>query len=85
MAMRFQWYEHFTGLVSHILNVLFPRASRLIRTYITAQLAYGLGTARSTGAGKPTDHELIELTKTAIEVGYRHLDGAEGRAKHLQP
>lgn len=42
-------------------------------------LAYGLGTARyKDDASAPLDNEIIELTKKAIELGYRHLDGAEG-------
>ncbi|KAF7544799.1 hypothetical protein G7Z17_g9674 [Cylindrodendrum hubeiense] len=41
-------------------------------------LAYGLGTARyKSDADAPLDNEIIELTKKAIELGYRHLDGAE--------
>ncbi|PNY26642.1 NAD/NADP-dependent indole-3-acetaldehyde reductase [Tolypocladium capitatum] len=43
-------------------------------------LAYGLGTARGKwgdAAQAPLDDEIIELTKMAIQVGYRHLDGAE--------
>ncbi|KAH7015293.1 NADP-dependent oxidoreductase domain-containing protein [Ilyonectria destructans] len=41
-------------------------------------LAYGLGTARyKDDASAPLDNEIIELTKKAIELGYRHLDGAE--------
>ncbi|CAM1503916.1 Fc.00g015070.m01.CDS01 [Cosmosporella sp. VM-42] len=41
-------------------------------------LAYGLGTARSKKRGDTSlDEELVELTKKAIEIGYRHLDGAE--------
>ncbi|KPM37211.1 hypothetical protein AK830_g9338 [Neonectria ditissima] len=41
-------------------------------------LAYGLGTARYKSDPKaPLDNEIIEITKKAIELGYRHLDGAE--------
>ncbi|KAI5466926.1 NADP-dependent oxidoreductase domain-containing protein [Mariannaea sp. PMI_226] len=41
-------------------------------------LAYGLGTARyKSDPSAPLDDELIELTKRAIQIGYRHLDGAE--------
>lgn len=41
-------------------------------------LAYGLGTARYKNDPKaPLDNEIIEITKKAIELGYRHLDGAE--------
>jgi hypothetical protein len=40
-----------------------------------------LGTARSRGkkTTEGIDHELIQLAKTAIETGYRHLDCAEGK------
>ncbi|KAM5351951.1 hypothetical protein ACJ41O_004674 [Fusarium nematophilum] len=41
-------------------------------------LAFGLGTAQyKSDPSSPLDPELIELTKKAIQVGYRHLDGAE--------
>ncbi|KND94453.1 NAD/NADP-dependent indole-3-acetaldehyde reductase [Tolypocladium ophioglossoides CBS 100239] len=43
-------------------------------------LAYGLGTSRGKwgdAAKAPLDNEIIEFTKMAIQVGYRHLDGAE--------
>ncbi|KAF7559732.1 hypothetical protein G7046_g4442 [Stylonectria norvegica] len=41
-------------------------------------LGYGLGTARAKKEGDTAlDKELVELTKQAIELGYRHLDGAE--------
>lgn len=40
-------------------------------------LGYGLGTANMKGSGKALDNEVIEITKTAINLGYRHLDGAE--------
>lgn len=41
-------------------------------------LAYGLGTARyKSDPSAPLDTELVELTKQAIQIGYRHLDGAE--------
>ncbi|KAK7430583.1 hypothetical protein QQZ08_002875 [Neonectria magnoliae] len=41
-------------------------------------LAYGLGTARyKSDPSAPLDNEIIEITKKAIELGYRHLDGAE--------
>lgn len=41
-------------------------------------LAYGLGTARfKDDPNSPLDPELVELTKKAVQIGYRHLDGAE--------
>ena len=42
------------------------------------QLGYGTGTAmyKSTDDGK-VDRERVEQIKTAIKVGYMHLDGAE--------
>ncbi|KFA66656.1 hypothetical protein S40285_03064 [Stachybotrys chlorohalonatus IBT 40285] len=40
-------------------------------------LGYGLGTARfKTGQG-PLDQKTVDVTQLAVEVGYRHLDGAE--------
>ncbi|KAM0250900.1 hypothetical protein ACHAQJ_008434 [Trichoderma viride] len=41
-------------------------------------LGYGLGTARFKRVEGPLDADLIELTRKAIEIGYYHLDGAEG-------
>jgi len=42
------------------------------------QLGYGTGTAwYKSDANSPKDQQLIEATKTAIRVGYTHLDGAE--------
>ncbi|PHH89703.1 hypothetical protein CDD83_5454 [Cordyceps sp. RAO-2017] len=43
-------------------------------------LSYGLGTARGkfgAAASGPFDEETARLAKTAIKLGYRHLDGAE--------
>jgi diketogulonate reductase-like aldo/keto reductase len=41
-------------------------------------LGYGTGTAwYKTDANSPKDQQLIDATKTAIKVGYTHLDGAE--------
>ncbi|KAH8131485.1 glycerol 2-dehydrogenase (NADP+) [Trichoderma asperellum] len=40
-------------------------------------LGYGLGTANFKRVEGPLDTELIEVTKKAIDIGYRHLDGAE--------
>ncbi|KAH0841919.1 hypothetical protein AYO21_03106 [Fonsecaea monophora] len=42
------------------------------------QIGYGLGTAwYKTSADAPKDQATIDATKTAIKVGYRHIDGAE--------
>ncbi|KAM4059897.1 aldo/keto reductase family protein [Hirsutella rhossiliensis] len=43
-------------------------------------LAYGLGTARGkwgAAAAGSLDNDIVQLAKTAIQSGYRHLDGAE--------
>ncbi|PHH65181.1 hypothetical protein CDD81_3312 [Ophiocordyceps australis] len=43
-------------------------------------LSYGVGTARAKMGEKAApelDRELVEVTKMAIQLGYRHLDGAE--------
>lgn len=41
-------------------------------------LGYGTGTARSKGADDTEiDRELVETIKSAIKLGYYHLDGAE--------
>ncbi|KAK5997117.1 NAD/NADP-dependent indole-3-acetaldehyde reductase [Cladobotryum mycophilum] len=40
-------------------------------------LAYGLGTANFKGRQGELDRGIVDITKKAIEVGYRHLDGAE--------
>jgi len=41
-------------------------------------LAYGTGTARSKRSGSSEiDREIVNYIKTAIKVGYRHIDGAE--------
>ena len=44
----------------------------------TLELGYGTGTAwfKSADDGK-TDRKLVEAMKTAIKMGYYHLDGAE--------
>lgn len=50
------------------------------------QLAYGLGTARGKwgpAASGPLDDAIVQLVKTAIQLGYRHLDGAEGEPAAL--
>lgn len=46
-----------------------------------SQLAYGLGTAnyKSTSG---YDQSVVAITKTAIDLGYHHLDGAEGKRSH---
>lgn len=42
------------------------------------QLAYGTGTAWYKTDNKSTvNRDLVEAIKTAIRLGYRHLDGAE--------
>lgn len=42
------------------------------------QLGYGTGTAWYKQAGDDSvNRELVEAIKTAIRLGYRHLDGAE--------
>ena len=41
-------------------------------------LGYGTGTAMYKGSGHDSiDRERVEQIKTAIRLGYRHLDGAE--------
>jgi len=40
-------------------------------------LGYGTGTAASKNEEGKIDRELVETIKTAIKIGYRHLDGAE--------
>ncbi|KAF4126427.1 Aldo/keto reductase, related to diketogulonate reductase [Geosmithia morbida] len=40
-------------------------------------IAYGLGTARYKSTAGPLDDAIVQVTKTAIELGYTHLDGAE--------
>ncbi|KAI9158492.1 NAD/NADP-dependent indole-3-acetaldehyde reductase [Paramyrothecium foliicola] len=40
-------------------------------------LAYGLGTANYKTSSGPTEADITNAAKQAIEVGYRHLDGAE--------
>ncbi|EXJ91850.1 alcohol dehydrogenase [Capronia epimyces CBS 606.96] len=41
-------------------------------------IGYGLGTAwYKSDSNAPKDQKLIEATKVALKVGYRHLDGAE--------
>lgn len=42
------------------------------------QLAYGLGTGHHKTYGNPK-YNTVDLVKTAIELGYRHFDTAEGR------
>ncbi|EFY86715.1 NADPH-dependent alpha-keto amide reductase, putative [Metarhizium acridum CQMa 102] len=46
-------------------------------------LAYGLGTAnyKSTSG---YDESVVAITKTAIALGYHHLDGAEGKRSQLK-
>ncbi|UNI20042.1 2-dehydropantolactone reductase [Purpureocillium takamizusanense] len=46
-------------------------------------VGYGLGTKRGKwddAAKAPLDQSIVDVTKEAIELGYRHLDGAEGYA-----
>lgn len=31
--------------------------------------------------GQPKNDDIVQAAKLAIEVGYRHLDGAEGKLK----
>lgn len=48
-------------------------------TDVSPQLGYGTGTAwYKTGDENEIDKALIESIKTAIKLGYYHLDGAEG-------
>jgi diketogulonate reductase-like aldo/keto reductase len=42
------------------------------------QFAYGLGTANYKST-EGYDKTVVDLTEMAIDVGYHHLDGAEGR------
>ncbi|KAG8419069.1 hypothetical protein J3459_011563 [Metarhizium acridum] len=53
-----------------------PRQMIPLDTDKTPQLAYGLGTAnyKSTSG---YDESVVAITKTAIALGYHHLDGAE--------
>ena len=41
------------------------------------QLAYGTGTAWYKAGASDINQELVESVKTAIKLGYHHLDGAE--------
>ena len=41
-------------------------------------LAFGVGTSQSR-SGENVNKKLVELIKKAIDIGYRHLDGAESR------
>lgn len=42
-------------------------------------MGYGLGTAQSKDKNKKElDKDIVDITKTALELGYRHLDCAEG-------
>ncbi|KAF4984678.1 hypothetical protein FZEAL_194 [Fusarium zealandicum] len=46
-------------------------------------LAFGLGTAQyKDDPNGPVDPQVIDITKKAIQAGYRHLDGAEGQSNH---
>ena len=49
-----------------------------------AKLGFGLGTAwyKSGDSGK-TDQGCVDAVKTAIKLGYTHLDGAEGAEVRL--
>ena len=40
-------------------------------------LAYGVGTAWFAQPGASLDRNLIDAVKKALDLGYRHLDGAE--------
>jgi diketogulonate reductase-like aldo/keto reductase len=40
-------------------------------------IGYGTGTAWYKGPNDPFSQELVESIKTAIKLGYHHLDGAE--------
>ncbi len=74
MEMRFPWH------VGPLMSQSWPDTDRRN----VSQLAYGLGTARGKWgdqASAPLDKEVVELGKTAIQVGFRHLDGAEGTRK----
>jgi hypothetical protein len=44
----------------------------------TPKIGYGAGTAWFKRKDPGFNRELVEATKIAIELGYRHLDGAEG-------
>lgn len=43
-------------------------------------IAYGIGTAQSKKNADETevDRALVEVIKTALKIGYRHFDGADG-------
>lgn len=41
-------------------------------------LAFGVGTSQSR-SGDGINKKLVELIKKAIDIGFRHLDGAESR------
>ncbi|UNI20043.1 2-dehydropantolactone reductase [Purpureocillium takamizusanense] len=57
--------------------------SDCVLTISCRQVGYGLGTKRGKwddAAKAPLDQSIVDVTKEAIELGYRHLDGAEGYA-----
>ena len=68
-------------------NQIGPAARRWARHRLTwafvHQLGYGTGTAWFKRSGDQSiDRELVESVKKAIALGYRHLDGAEGKQGH---
>ena len=56
-----------------------------ISSFAQPQLGYGTGTAwYKTEATWSLNESLVESIKTAIKLGYHHLDGAEsGHARYL--
>ena len=63
-ALLFHWYQRSIGLQSFRVNGVL-------------QLGYGTGTAWFKTSEGSVDRKLVDAIKTAIKLGYHHLDGAE--------
>jgi hypothetical protein len=59
------------------LNVTIP-ALKLNDGTSIPMLGYGVGTAWGKKEIGPVDQAIIDGVKTAVKLGYYHLDGAEG-------
>ncbi len=69
-------FHTFYNLIALLLGVIWFSIEN-INTNLLTQLGYGTGTAWYKKTDSDINRELVDAAKTAVKLGYHHLDGAE--------